>query len=351
MTLYSLLPLQGPEAGAARDALDGEKLAVHDSGARAGRYALGFRSVDTSAGGMPTRRSAAAAAQLPDTDPVAIGAVGGLGGDEAGVELPLLNAAGLAFVSPGATYSGLTVRRGVQAPDEPARFYPSGRRSFARVIGNDVSQAPALVALARASGCRALEVQSGPGAQEHSLAELVAGAGQRAGLALGAAGGARTCVVLAYADPAAAAAQARSLHARSPRALILGPAALVGPAFAGRLGASAASVRLLSPVPAPADLSVAASRFAGRFSATFGRAPGPWAYLGYDAMSALIDAIRRAGRHANDRRAVVDALLPGAARSTLLGTASFTPAGDVTPVRWATARVRGGRVVPGAPLP
>ena len=47
--------------------------------------------------------------------------------------------------------------------------------------------------------------------------------------------------------------------------------------------------------------------FDRRFRAAYGHAPTAAALRGYRAMRAILDAVRRAGRHGNDRRAVIDA--------------------------------------------
>ena len=67
--------------------------------------------------------------------------------------VPLFNAAGLLEVMPGAGYAGFTDPVG---PGEPERWQLSGRRTFWRLTGDDLAQAPALLAAARgaAGGAR-----------------------------------------------------------------------------------------------------------------------------------------------------------------------------------------------------
>src|SRR5207249_2157726 len=54
------------------------------------------------------------------------------------VSIPLLNQAGMVMVSPANTYPGLTKgpERGAEA-DEPGKYYPNGKRNYARVVPAD----------------------------------------------------------------------------------------------------------------------------------------------------------------------------------------------------------------------
>ena len=349
LSVYSILPLQGPRAGQTADIVDGEKLALRDAGGAAGGRIVNFRSVDSSAQGAVTPGSAAAAARLAAQDPSSIAAVGALTGEEGRVVLPLVNEAGMPIVTPAATYAGLSrAIPGVTATGEPDRLFPSGRHAFARVIGSDVTQAPALAALARRSGCRTLNVVAGPTADDAALAAQVGQAiPGRSSFGLGTAAQAGTgCLLLASGEPAVAARAARAAHART----ILAPAPLLDPAFTRALGPAAARTRLLSPVPAPRYLPPDAARVAGDFRRAFGRPATAWSLLGYDAMAAILDAIRRAGAKGDDRNAVARGLLASASRAGVLGPSVFDAAGDPVRFRWAAAAVRAGAPVAGKPL-
>ena len=79
---------------------------------------------------------------------------------------------------------------------------------------------------------------------------------------------------------------------------------------------------LLVPLPQ------AGARVADAFARTFGRRPRREGLLGYDAMRAVLQAVREAGNRGNDRAAVARRLL----RANSDG--------------WGTSRVRGGRLLP-----
>src|SRR5204863_8945229 len=127
LSVYSILPLQGADGQAARDIVDGEKLALQQARGQVGDLVINFRSVDSAPEGRVTAATAAAAARKAAQDPSAIASIGALGAGEAQTELPLLNEASVALVSPAASQVTL---------DDP-RLYPSGRHTFSRVIRDD----------------------------------------------------------------------------------------------------------------------------------------------------------------------------------------------------------------------
>jgi branched-chain amino acid transport system substrate-binding protein len=283
LSVYSLLPLQGPAAPVSRDVVDGEKLALRDAQGLAGTLAVNFRSVDSAATGTVTPGSVAAAARKAAQDPSAIAAVGALDAGEAEVEIPLLNEASLALVTPAVTDLAIA---------EP-RLYPTGLPTLARVVGDDASQARAVATLARRLRCRRPALVTGPSPGERLLARAVGSATR------GAPSSGRPCSFLAINHIHAGVRAARRLAPRT----VIAPAALAVPAFTRALGAAAErSVRLVVPVP---EAGAAVSR---AFARTFGRPAGREALLGYDAMRAVLAAVRQAGPRGNDRAAVARAL-------------------------------------------
>ena len=87
--------------------------------------------------------------------------IGPLNNGCAAVQIPILNEAregGVALVSPWATFPCFTRRPPGCLPGEPQRYYPTGRRNFARVIGDDAAEAAALAVLAERHGLRRIVV-------------------------------------------------------------------------------------------------------------------------------------------------------------------------------------------------
>ena len=322
ITVYSVLPLEGAQGRVMRDLVDGQKLALRQAHGQVGGLTVNFRSVDSAEDGVVTPASAAAAGRKAAQDLNTIAAIGVFGVTEARTVVPLLNEASVAVATPGVTYNGLTSERGAQEPGEPERLYPSGQRTLARIVGDDVSQARAAVALAAERGCRRLAVVRGESDADRSLAQLVeqALAGRRT-IARGEASDRSSCVFVAIGAPAPAARAVDRLAREHPDRALLGPWAIAGPAFAEALDPAAArSARLLMPLPGAGAPTAAA------FARTFGRPPSTHALMGHDAMRAVLAAVRQAGKRGNDRAVVAQAL--GAGR----------------PAPWGAAAVRDGRV-------
>src|SRR5439155_18976320 len=79
--------------------------------------------------------------------------IGELSSGASQVSLPILNQAGIAQVSPTNTYPGLTTVVPGGSPGEPDKYYPTGRRSYVRVIPTDLVTADALGELMAQAGC------------------------------------------------------------------------------------------------------------------------------------------------------------------------------------------------------
>src|SRR5262249_27989341 len=143
-------------------------------------------------------------------------------------------------VSPGSPYVGL-IESQYAGQDEPERFYPSGKRTFARLQPGDPVQARAAVAVLRSLGVHKLDGLDDQDPFALPLAQLVDAEAQAAGiesaghdslsLALGtvytseaekiAQSGADAVFFSGRGTPAAASLW-RQLHAADPRLHLLG---------------------------------------------------------------------------------------------------------------------------------
>jgi branched-chain amino acid transport system substrate-binding protein len=126
---------------------------------RAGRYAVAYQPCDdsTAESDPGDLTKCAANAKTYAADPSVVGVLGTWNSPCTGVELPILNRAEggpLALVSPSNTKVGLTHAGVATDRGEPGRYYPSGRRSFARVIAADDEQGAADAFLASGLGLR-----------------------------------------------------------------------------------------------------------------------------------------------------------------------------------------------------
>jgi ABC-type branched-subunit amino acid transport system substrate-binding protein len=123
--------------------------------------------------------------------------------------------------------------------------------------------------------------------------------------------------------------------------------AYVDPAAGGIPGWLAPQLVLTDPGLGTSGQPPAERRFALAYARRYGPPP-PAAVYGYEAMSLLLDAIRRVtgfGRGEAGRAAVLAALLHTRDRHSALGTYSVERDGDTTLHRYGVYRVRNGRLV------
>jgi branched-chain amino acid transport system substrate-binding protein len=365
LAIYSSLPLQGPTASISQQIVNGEKLALAEAGSRAGRFKIGYVSLDdanpTSGRWDPGVTASNAKTAAQDTSTIAY--LGDYNSAATAVSLPLINAAGILQVSPSSPYVGLTSSLDA-GQDEPGRFYPTGRRSFARLQPGDPVQGAAQAQLMSELGVRRVYVLDDQDPFEVPLADIVAGDAQHAGITVAAHDSIATppgaiftgevekivnshaqAVFMAGGGAAGTSALWQQLHAADPRLLLLGSSEVAGEEFVSHIGAAAASTYLTTPLLAPGLYPASAKRVLSDYRSDFGGEAGPYALYGYETMSVVLDAIRSAGSRGNDRLAVTARLLATRNRASVLGRYSIEADGETTLRRYGVDRVVGGRLV------
>jgi branched-chain amino acid transport system substrate-binding protein len=147
--IASDLPLQGSSRTQTVEMTKAIAFAIKQAGYKAGKYTVGYQSCDDStaqAGKWDPAKCSANAGVYSRTKEV-IGVIGTFNSGCAEIEVPIANRAGLGYLSPANTYIGLT--HGPALPGEPAKYYPTGKRNYARVVAADDFQGAANVLLAK----------------------------------------------------------------------------------------------------------------------------------------------------------------------------------------------------------
>jgi branched-chain amino acid transport system substrate-binding protein len=364
LTVYSSLPLQGPSGAISKQIVGGEKLALAQAGGHVGQFRVGYYSLDdsnaTSGAWDPGVTAADAKTAAQDTTTIAY--LGDYDSGASAVSLPLMNGAGILQVSPASPYVGLTSSLDA-GQDEPERFYPTGRRSFGRLMPADPVEAGAQVALMGALKVGKLYVLDDEDPFQIPLAEIVAGDAEKTGIQVEGNDGVATATATEFAgevhkveqsgaqavffsgslNPGAVALW-QQLHAADPHLLLLGSGSLATAAFADQLGAAAESTYLTTPVLTAGLYPSSAQRVLADYRRTFGEAATPYALYGYESMSVVLQAIRNAGSHGNDKQAVIDQFFRIRDRDSVLGRYSIQPSGDSTLSQYGVERVVGGQL-------
>jgi branched-chain amino acid transport system substrate-binding protein len=371
LTIYSSLPLQGAARAQAVATVNGAKLALKQAGGRAGDFAIKYVSLDDStaqAGGWEPGQTAANARKAISDDST-IAYIGEFNSGATAVSLPLLNEGGIAQVSPGNTAVGITSDDPGASPGEPDKYYPTGKRTYARILPKDTYQGAALAALAKEEGCGSayilndkevygaglarnvelsakkvgLDIKGDEGIDKHaanyrSLASKVKGTGAQ-------------CFIYCGITANNAVQIFKDMAAALPDAALFGPEGVGETGFfdpeEGGLPANVAR-RVLITIPgvAPEEYPPAGKEFLKDYEAEYGeKSPDRYAVYGYEAMSLILDAIKRAGADGGDRAAVVDQLFATKDREGVFGTYSIDENGDITLTPYGAYRIKDGALV------
>ena len=371
LTIYVSLPYSGPSGASGEGALGGARMALAAVGGRIGRYRIALQTLNdaTAARGGWDPGETSVNARQAILDPTTIAYLGDLNSGATAVSIPLLSRAGVPQVSPASTAVGLTQGGDEASPGEPQKYYPTGLRTFVRVIANDSVQAAVQARLQREAGCRKTyvvddgEVDGNDAAMSFQVAAKAAHlpvvasdqydprASSYASLAQTVTDSGADCILISALPQDNAVALTDQLGRALPHAKLFATAGLAEPAFFdpdhGGVSPSLGA-RLVMTVP---TLSNGDYPPAGRrFLAAYGRRYGAWqpdAIYGYEAMSLLLDAVSRATEHGTRpavRSRVTHALFATRDRSSVLGTYGITRLGDTTLRLWGAYRVQNGRL-------
>jgi branched-chain amino acid transport system substrate-binding protein len=372
LTIYASLPYVGPSGASGQAALGGARMALAAVGGRIGRYRIALRPVNdaTAARGGWDPGQTSANARQAILDPTTIAFLGDLNSGATAVSIPLLSRAGVPQVSPASTAVGLTRGGDAASPGEPQKYYPTGLRTFVRVIANDSVQAAVQARLQRNAGCRRTyvlddgEVDGLDAAMSFQVAAKAAHlpvvasdqydpkASNYASLAQTVAQSRADCILISALTQDNAVALTDQVGRALPEAKLFVTAGLAERAFIDPAKGGVTSALGDRMVVTVATLSSADYPPAGRrFLAAYSRLYGAWqpdAIYGYEAMSLLLDAISRATGHGTDpalRSQVTHALFATRDRHSVLGTFGIDRFGDTTQRRWGVYLVQGGRLV------
>lgn len=365
LTVYSSLPLEGPTASISKQVEGGEKLALYASGGRVGGFRVSYYSLDDAnpRNGQSSPDEASQAAKEAAKDTTTIAYLGDYDSAATAVSLPIINEAGILQVSPASPYVGLTSSLDA-GQDEPGRFYPSGKRNFARLEPGDPVQAAAQVRLMRRLGVRSVYVLDDQDPFQVPLAEIVAQEAAGAGIEVAAHDSLQIeseeeasykgevekilakhvgAVFLAGGASVYTAALWRALHAADPHLLLLGSSGMDNEEFTSRIGSAAGETYLTTPLLATGLYPPSGQRVLALYRSTFHTEAGPSVLYGYAAMSAVLDAIRRAGAKGNDRAEVIRSFMQAPERQSVIGRYSIQSDGETSITSYGVDRVVGGR--------
>jgi branched-chain amino acid transport system substrate-binding protein len=368
LTIYSSLPLQGASRPQTTAMVSGIKLALEQAGNKAGDFTVNYQSLDDStaqAGNWTPEQAQANARKASQDDSTAV-YLGEFNSGASAVSIPILNEAGVPQISPANTYVGLTSDAPGSEPGEPDKFYPTGQRTYVRIVPIDTIQAAALATVMKEDGCTKVQLANDKEVYGAGLAKNVQSSAEEQGmdvisneaidknqpnyrsLASKANGAGADCFIYTGVTANNAVQLFKDFSAAIPDAKLYGPDGICEAGFAdpkeGGIPADVAakfkcSVATLSPDEYPPE----GQEFFDQFEQKYNEPnPDPYSIYGYEAMRLALDAIQRSGT--GEKADIVKALFDTKDRQSVLGTYSIDENGDTTLTDYGVYTIKGGEL-------
>jgi branched-chain amino acid transport system substrate-binding protein len=357
--IASDLPLQGGSRTQTTQMNAAIRYVLDQQNWKAGDFNIAFQACDDSTAQLgkwdPDKCSANAHAYAQNSK--LLGVIGTFNSGCAAIEIPVLNQApggGLALLSPANTYGCLTEPC---AGDEPEKYYPSGKRNYARVAPSDPNQGAVDAKFLAGKGVKRVSVLNDKEAYGLGVAKNFAGAAKAAGM---------TVTGFAAYDPKQANYRAlfTRIKGQNPDAVFVGglidenSGQLINDKVA-ILGSNEDVLLMLpdgfttdavfdrkeggTPNARGAFFSVAgvgidkykgaALKFINGFKSRLGgKAVDPYAILGAQAAQVMLDAIEKSDGTRGD---VVDKIYATKVTDGLIGSFSFNKNGDLSGAKGA----------------
>jgi branched-chain amino acid transport system substrate-binding protein len=353
--VYSSLPLQGASSAQTMPMVNGIKLALSEANNKAGTFSVNYQSLDDSTAQTgawdpaQTNANARKAAQ----DSKAVYYIGEFNSGASKLAVPILNQSGIAEVSPANTYVGLTTSEAGSAAGEPLKYYPTGRRTYLRIVPRDTIQAAALLKTMKANGCTNVAVANDKDTYGQGLAALLELQKAKYAINISSNTGidpkqpnfrtyAQTiksqgadCFVFSGIVANGGVQITKDVAQALPSAKIYGPDGMCTSTWTNpaKGGVPLSVDKNIQCTVATLDLTAypGGKTFLAAYKAKYGSgSPDPYAIYGYEAMKLGLDTIAGLGAKGNDKASVLAALFATTGRTSVLGTYGFDKNGDTT---------------------
>jgi branched-chain amino acid transport system substrate-binding protein len=365
LTIYSSLPLQGDSRPQSESVVNGMKLALEEQKGKVGKFTIKYVSLDdaTAAAGKWEPGQVSSNARKAAQDQSTIAYLGEFNSGATAISLPVLNEAGILQISPANTYVGLTRAEGADK-GEPDKYYPSGQRTFGRVVPADHIQAAAQASYQKDEGCTKTYILNDKEVYGKGLADNVATALKGQGIQLLANEGIDTkaanfrsvaqkirssgadCMFFGGITQNKGVQVWKDVNAVNPQLKLFGPDGVAESPFSTKIGSTPEKMTYITnPTLDPKLYPPAAQDFFRTYKQKFNRDAEPYAIYGYEAMKVALLAIQNAGDKGNDRQAVIDAFFNIKDRDSVLGKYSVDENGDTTLTDYGANRIENGQLV------
>jgi branched-chain amino acid transport system substrate-binding protein len=318
---------------------------------KAGKYSLAYQSCDdaTAQAGKWDSGKCSANANSYAQNSSLLGVIGTFNSGCAEIIIPILNrAAGgpIAMVSPANTYVGLTHPGPGTAAGEPGKYYPTGKRNYARVVAADDYQGAADAVLAKSLGVKKVFILNDKEAYGLGVATNFKNAATKLGTKISGFtawdGKASSYEALAVKIKASGAQGVflgglicenggkliKDIQAGAPGVKIIAPDGFTPVSATVQEAGVAANNMYVSVAGLPnSALKGAGASFVKAFTKADKKAPDPYSVYAAQAAEVLIQAISQSNGTKSD---VAKQLFKVNLPNSILGKVSFNANGDVT---------------------
>jgi branched-chain amino acid transport system substrate-binding protein len=368
VTIYSSLPLQGTSRPQNLDVIKGMKLALKQSGNKGGQCTVTYKSLDdaTAQAGQWDPGATSANARKAAQDKSAVAYLGEFNSGASAISIPITNEANLQQISPANTALELTKNPGPGGKGAPQKYYPTGKRTYARVVPADHIQGAALADWMSELGVKKLYILNDKQVYGSGVAKTTSDAAKLhkitvlgnegidpkaanyRSLATKIKGTGADAVFFGGITNNNAAQLFKDLGAALPNAKLFGPDGVAETTFTKELPKPVADRTYITVATVnPKDYGPEGQKFFKDFKAAYGESsPQPYAIYGYEAMSLALDAMKRAGSSCGDRQAVIDQVYKTKNKKGVTGTYSVDKDGDVNLNQFGRHLVKNGDLSP-----
>ena len=369
LTVYSSLPLQGAQRPQTTDMVKGIELALEQAGGKAGDFTIKYESLDdsTAQAGAWTPEATTSNARKAAQDEATAVYIGEFNSGASAISIPVLNEAGVPQISPANTAVGLTSDEPGAAPGEPDKYYPSGQRTYTRIVPKDTIQGAALATVMKEDGCTKVQMTNDKEVYGAGLSKNIESSAEAQGLeiisneaidknaanyrslAARAVDAGADCFIFSGITANNAVQLYKDFEAALPDAKLYGPdgvaeAGFVDPAEGGIPADVAAKVTTTVATLSPDEYPPEGQEFFDAFREKHNEPnPNPYAIYGYEAMRLALDAIERS--ESGEKADILAALLDTTDRESVLGAYSIDDNGDTTLSDYGVYKVEGGELV------
>jgi branched-chain amino acid transport system substrate-binding protein len=363
--IVSSLPMTGSSLGQTQTIVNGIKQALEETNSTAcnGKIKIQYEALDdaTAAAGKWDSAQEISNANKAVADKSVVAYIGTFNSGAAKLSIPILNKADLVMVSPANTAVGLT-KSGKGEKGEPEKYYPNGKRNYARVVPADDLQGSAAANWAKSLGVKKVYILDDQEVYGKGLADIFEASAKKQGIqVLGHEGiDAKASDYKALMTKIKAlnpdliyfggitqnnagqlVKDARNVGMTADKVKFMGPDGTYEQALIDAAGRDAEGyLATFGGIP-PKQLTGAGKTWYESYKKKFNSEPEAYAAYGYEAAKAVINGINQVCK--NDRPAIRDAVMGTKNYQGILGTWSFDKNGDTTLTTLSGSVVKNGK--------